>query len=164
MLVLEEICVQNVSTIQRMEIQIVIQSNSNSKTEKNFKLCEKCKLNITPLDKRFCNYCFSKEGKNNSKKEKKVEMNDEKADFTITRVKFLKTDNSSSNPLLWDDEKLKEEKRCFYCSKFLKEHESSKPCKEKFSNYFSREVRHLLFKNISPPVRNSRPIGEAKHP
>jgi len=110
---------------------------------------------------KSCNFCFSK---NNSRNENKKQSNENKIDFTSNRVKFMKTDNSSTNPLLWDDEKLKDEKRCFYCTKHLKEHDPNMPCKEKFQNYFSKEVRHLLFKNLTPPVRSSKPTGEAKHP
>ena len=105
-----------------------------------------------------------KEERNNTKKEKKSNFSEEKPNFAISRVKFVKIDNSSTNPLLWDDDKSKEEKRCFYCAKHLKEHDASKPCKNTHQNYFSREVRNLLMKNINPPVRNSRPTGEAKYP
>ena len=135
--------------------------DEKEKKMSHIKMCEKCKVNITTSDKKYCNFCFSK---NNSRYENKKQSNENKIDFTSNRVKFMKTDNSSTNPLLWDDEKLKDEKRCFYCTKHLKEHDPNMPCKEKFQNYFSKEVRHLLFKNLTPPVRSSKPTGEAKHP
>ena len=80
-------------------------NNSKLKSENNFKTCEKCKLNLTPIDKNFCNYCSMKEEKNNTKKEKKSNFSEEKLNFAISRVKFVKIDNSSTNQLLWDDDK-----------------------------------------------------------
>ena len=77
-------------------------------------------------------------------------------DFSLVPVAFLKPNNNSTNPLEWDYSKLNLEKRCHYCASVM---QPNHPCQSKYPNYFPPEVRTLLLKNLSIPVRTVKPSG-----
>ena len=152
-------------------------SNGNNNSANNnpvrnateFKICPKCNVNVATPTKKYCNSCYLNIKNNNqtksSEKQDQNQSNSGKIEFSKTSVKFIDCDNSSENSLLWNHEKLKEQNKCFYCANSLQSHDKSKPpCKDIFKNYKAQEVRHLLFKKIDPPVRDSIPTGPPKSP
>ena len=92
-----------------------------------------------------------------------INQSNNKVDFIQNKVKYVTPNNSSPNPLHWDNDKIITEKRCLYCIEPMSKHPSN-PCKEKYLNYKEPEIRTLLLKKISPPVRNQIPLGAPQSP
>ena len=100
---------------------------------------------------------------NNNSNKIHNKMNEEKVDFIKNKVKYITINNSSPNPLFWDNSKLLEEKRCLYCTEFIGKH-SLPVCKEKYLNYSPPEIRTLFSKSIIPLSRTQWPTGSPQSP
>jgi hypothetical protein len=85
-----------------------------------------------------------------------------KPDFTVNKVKFAIANDSSPRPLDWSNEKLKGEKRCYYCSELLSNH--SAMCKDLYPFWGQTEVRTLLRKGMTVPKRSAMPTGPPMPP
>jgi len=109
---------------------------------------------------------FNNHNNNDARKNYSVNNNSKmNTDWSVTRVEFSKTDDSSDEPLLWTNEKLMKNARCFFCTKKMNEHSSNeKTCKEQYEYYIDREIRTLLQKKIVPPKRNQRPLCQPMCP
>jgi len=147
-------------------------NKNNNSNNNNTKLCIGCNLNFPTPGKSKCQSCFinkvnnknnSNSNNNNNNDNKSNNNKKQEIDFTQNKVKYITINNSSTNPLYWDNTKILDEKRCLYCTELMSKH-STPTCKENYPNYSAPEIRTLLSKSITPPTRTSMPTGTPQSP
>jgi hypothetical protein len=168
-------------TAVKIENDLKLSDSSQKRFNKNDDTvkCRLCKTNPVVGNYKYCSKCYDSSKKtntnnspNSNQKPKhaasgtnanapdgKPEQADWTADFSKVQVPWMRYDDKSSNPLLWSKDKLKAEKKCFYCGKSLS---GDHNCRAEYPNYFPVEVRTLLSKSIAVPKRTSLPEGRRK--
>jgi len=144
-------------------------SNINTTSSSSSRKCGKCNVNMATPGKNLCDSCFRSRNNNNQNEKKNNNYNSKnpekkEVDFTKSLVKFVTADNSSVEALQWDYEKLKKERKCFYCTLPLESHRVGEECRTKYPHYVPAEVRALLYHKKLIPARSERPTGTPSPP
>jgi hypothetical protein len=155
--------------------------NNSTKVSNNTgvvdKICSKCNVEKAFPGKGWCTKCYNSSKTNNSNVSNNNNNNNNNTnnnnnnvsanstnppDFSVNKVRYLKTDDNSTNPLYWTNDKLYNNRLCYYCAKEMTGHHTK--CQDKYPYYQSAEVRALLNKGIVVPVRGARPTGPPMSP
>jgi hypothetical protein len=160
-------------------------NNTNSNSVQATRACADCGAAGVRSGQSYCKPCFDrrrsqKKSNNNSSSTTSSNNNSssttssnnnsstkprnddwKKLDFTQHRVPDPPTDDHATDPRLWSKNKLRSERKCFFCGQATDD-KSLHPngyqsCVEKYKHYWNSETRMLLHHGITPPARTRDP-------